>query len=241
MIKFVDRSSKEKLDKDGFLKILTSQLTNQDPFNPMDQKQMTGELAQMSSLEQMTNMNSKLDKIAGNPLVQNQFFGASFLGKEISSLGTTVDLKGEEGAEVPIYLPMDAKELKVRITDAKGQLIKDLIVENVPKGGHYIKWDGTKEDGKFVGKGTYNVSVMGKNHSMESFNGETRVKGTVTGVHIKNGELVLRIDGDKQVFLKDVESFSMPGAGKIEGQINDKKPIQQFPDQQGKSNGPQDS
>jgi len=210
-IKYVNRAEKERLDKDGFLKILTSQLTNQDPFNPMDQKDMTSELAQMGALEQMTNMNAKLDKMIGNPKLQNQMYGVSLLGKEITTAGTTIDFDGENtGVDIPINLPMNGKTVSVRISDSKGQMIRQLELENLPKGTNTVHWDGKKEDETLIDKGTYNISVIGKNESLQTFTGETKLKGLVTGVKFANGELVLNIDGSKQVFLKDVESLEEP-------------------------------
>lgn len=210
-IKYVNRADKEKLDKDGFLKIFTTQLTHQDPLSPMDQKEMTAELAQMGALEQMTNMNSKLDKLAVNPKLQNQMVGVSLLGKEVTTNGTSVDFNGSsEGVDIPINLPTNGKNVSVRISDTKGQMIRQLEFENLPKGANNIRWDGKKEDDSLIGKGTYNVSVFGKDENMKSFLGETKVKGLVTGVKFSNGELVLNIDGTKQVLLKDIESLEEP-------------------------------
>lgn len=59
---FVDREKHNKLDKNAFLKLLSSQLQNQDPFKPVDQKKFAADMAQFAQLEQLTNMNSKLDK-----------------------------------------------------------------------------------------------------------------------------------------------------------------------------------
>ncbi len=210
-IKYVNRADKEKLDKDGFLKILTSQIKNQDPFNPMDQKEMTGELAQIGALEQMTNMNAKLDKLVGNPKLQSQTTGIGFLGKQITTSGTTVDFDGTEaGVDIPINLPLNGKTVNVRISDSKGQLIKELGFANLPKGSHKIHWDGTKEDQTLVGKGNYKITVFGKDETEKSFKGETKVKGLVTGVRFNSGEIVLNVDGSKEVYLKDIESLEEP-------------------------------
>ncbi len=210
-IKYVNRGDKERLDKDGFLKILTSQLTNQDPFNPMDQKEMTAELAQIGTLEQMTNLNAKLDKLVGNPKVQSQIAGIGFLGKEITTSGTTVEFDGtEKGVDIPVNLPNIGKSVTVRISDLKGQLIKQIELADLPKGAHKIYWDGKKEDQTLMSKGNYNISVFGKDEAMKGFQGETKIKGLVTGIKFNNGEIVLNINGSKEVFLKDVESLEEP-------------------------------
>lgn len=210
-IKYVNRADKEKLDKDGFLKIFTSQLTNQDPFNPMDQKEMTSELAQMGSLEQMTNMNSKLDKLIGDPKLQKQMVGVSLLGKEITTAGTTIDYDGSDaGVDIPINLPKNGKTVSIRISDSKGQMINQLEYADLPKGSHIIHWDGKKEDQTLMSKGTFNISIFGKDESMLTFKGETKTKGLVTGIKFLNGEMVLNVDGSKQVSLRDIESLEEP-------------------------------
>ena len=60
--KFVDKDQHNRLDKNAFLKLLSTQLANQDPLKPMDQKKFAADMAQLAQLEQMTNMNTKMDK-----------------------------------------------------------------------------------------------------------------------------------------------------------------------------------
>jgi len=208
-LKFVDASTKTKLGKDGFMKILAHQLKNQDPTNPMDQKQLTADLAQMSQLEQLTKMNASMDRMNPDNTVQNQFYAASFLGKEVLTTGTTIKLDGSD-IDIPIALPHYGKKVMVRISDQKGQMLKQIDMENLPQGSHLIKWDGKRHDGVPAKKGIYNISVMAMDNSQKSFKGESKTKGIVTDVKFENGETVLKIDGKTRVFLRDVESFSMP-------------------------------
>src|SRR5690606_27797084 len=93
-----DKEDKTKMDKDGFLKLLTHQLQNQDPMKPMDQGKLSSELAQFSQLEQLSNLNSKFDKLGRNAQVEDQFYGASFLGKEVVTSGSSMKIK-EDGGE----------------------------------------------------------------------------------------------------------------------------------------------
>ncbi len=72
-----------KMGKDEFLRLLTFQLTNQDPMNPMDQNKFAGELAQFSQLEQLANMNTNIAKLNNNAPAEKKYLAASFLGKKI--------------------------------------------------------------------------------------------------------------------------------------------------------------
>lgn len=74
------RTSSQQLGKDDFLKLLLTQLTNQDPTSPMEDTQFISQMAQFSSLEQMTNMNESFKKMVG---VINSSQAASTLGKSV--------------------------------------------------------------------------------------------------------------------------------------------------------------
>ena len=216
---FADRKSHNQLGKDDFLKLLTTQLANQDPSSPMDSKAFSSEMAQFASLEQMTNMNSKLEKLTGNSASEMKAYGATFLGKEVTTRGTTVDFKGEK-AELSFSLPKAARNVVVRVLDEKGQLTAQVARENLGSGNHTITWDGIAVDGAPAAKGMYTIQVDAWDETMAEFKGQTQSKGTVVGVRFDNGETILELDGQKSIALRDVENFKMPQHNKSVGAAN---------------------
>lgn len=208
---FVDRAKHNKMGKDGFLKLLANQLQNQDPTNPMDQKKFAADLAQFSQLEQLANLNSKFDKLSNNDSLEMKSMAASFLGKEVTTKGTTINLKKDgDKASIPFVLDKDASKTMIRIFDQKNNLIGQIDTDALSKGSHRLTWDGVALDGTPAVKGEYRVEVRGWDQLMEPFMGETKGTGLVTGVTFEKGETVLKLDGQKSVSLRDVENFAIP-------------------------------
>lgn len=209
--RFVNKKDHETLGKDGFMKLLAHQLKNQDPMKPMDQKDFSSNLAQFSQLEQLTALNKKFDGMTANNDNEKRFQGASFLGKKVVTSGTTIEYSGEgNNVELPFYLDRAAKNAMIRIYDTKNQIVGKIDQEDLGKGQQAAVWDGIGLDGQLAPKDTYHFEVIAFDGNNEKFMGATRAEGTVTGVRFENGETILDVAGGKKVFLKDVESFSLP-------------------------------
>lgn len=208
---FVDKDKHNQMDKNAFLKLLSTQLQNQDPFKPVDQKKFAADLAQFSQLEQLANMNSKMDKTADKAPHEMKQIGASFLGKQVETTGTTLNYDGSgKMVSMPFFLPKAAKNVMVRIFDSSNNMTQQLEYEDMGRGQQLLSWDGESLDGKLAAKDTYRFEVRAWDKDFQQFKGETRAKGTVTGVSFdETGEVVLTVDGKKKVFLKDVKNFSL--------------------------------
>lgn len=209
--KFVDKNQHNKLDKDAFLKLLSSQLANQDPFKPVDQKKFAADMAQFAQLEQLTNMNTKMDKTSANATNQAKFMGASFIGKAIHTKGTSVPYDGEKvSVNLPFFLPKPAQKVMVRIFDKANNLIAQIDKDAMSPGSNNVSWNARQMDGARAVKGDYRFTVQAYDEKFQEFKGQTKAEGVVTGVAFENGETVLEVDGKKKVALRDVDSFFLP-------------------------------
>ena len=214
-IKYVDSKTHNKMGKDEFLKLLTVQLNNQDPLKPVDQKKFAADLAQFSQLEQMANMNTKLESMQENKNAESKFYGASFLGKVVRTKGTTIEHDGSGNpSDVSFTLPKTASKVMVRIIDQKGQNIATLDKMKMNKGNHVLEWDGKKMDGQTANKGTYSFQVFAWDDSNQLFNGETKTSGIVNSVRFDKGKTYLKLNSGKEIFLHDVENFEVPSNNK---------------------------
>lgn len=201
----------EEMGKDGFLKLLTHQLQNQDPSKPMEQDKLAGEMAQFSQLEQLSNLNEKFANFGRNQDLQDKFFAASFIGKEVVTSGTSVKLKeAGDSSEVLYNLSDDSKQVLIRLFDNKNNMVAEMWKDNVSAGSHIAKWDGDRLDGMPANKGEYRVQVRAWDKDSNPVKAETKVTGLVESVEYKDGEPLLNISG-KKVFLRDVDSFHLAG------------------------------
>lgn len=208
-----------KMGKDEFLKLLTVQLKNQDPMKPMEQGKMAAELAQFSQLEQLSNLNKHFEGQSDSKAIESKFYGASFLGKEVVTAGSSLKYDGEGSkADVLFSLPAPASKVLVRIFDNKNNMVGEMWKENIGRGNQTFTWDGVRLDGAYAGKGEFKTQVMAWDKFADPISVETKTTGTVSSVYFENGETVLVVD-NKKVFLRDVDSFHTPGVNEERAKI----------------------
>jgi flagellar basal-body rod modification protein FlgD len=210
----VDGTKHNRMGKDEFLRLLTVQLQNQDPMNPMKQEKMAAELAQFSQLEQLSNLNEKFDGLTKNQHAQDKFYGASFLGKEVVTAGSSLKFEGE-GTEADILytLPKPADKVLIRVFDGRNNMVGEMWKENIGRGNQTASWDGMQLDQSISAPGEFTTKVFAWDRFADPIDVQTKSTGIVESVFFENGETVLKVDG-KKVFLRDVDSFHNPGAKK---------------------------
>lgn len=211
---------KNEMGKDEFLKLLTYQMQNQDPMNPMDQGKMTGELAQFSQLEQLSNLNSKFDQVQKNQNIQDKFHAASFVGKKVVTAGASLKITDEgQPASVLFKVDEDAGKVLVRIMDEKNQTVGEIWKEGMSRGSHEVEWDAVTLDGQPAAKGNYKAIVKAWSPQGQEVATKTQATGTVSSVTFDEGEPVLTVDGQK-VYLRDVVSFHSGEENKMNDSLN---------------------
>jgi len=151
-------ASNAAAQQDRFLKLLVAQLKNQDPLNPMDNAQMTSQMAQMSTVEGVEKLNTTVTSLVDS-LGTSQSIGASALiGKSVMVPGTQLSLvKGF--AYGGINLASGADSVKIHILDSSGKEIQVEELGAQKAGVLDFAWDGKVSDGTTVADGTYKFKV----------------------------------------------------------------------------------
>ena len=141
-----------------FIKLLTTQLKNQDPLNPLDNAQMTSQLAQISTVSGIEKLNATLQTLLDGMSVSQTTLTANLVGHAMLVPGSGLQLASGAAAG-GIELAGSADQVNVTIKDANGLIVKTLSLGAQAAGVHNFTWDGTTDDGRKAVDGTYAISV----------------------------------------------------------------------------------
>jgi flagellar basal-body rod modification protein FlgD len=176
---------------DTFLKLLTTQLQNQDPLSPMDSNQFTQELVQFSQVEQQINTNTSLASLIALTKTQSSANAVSYLGKTITITDGTAPLQNGS-AQWAYALPSDAASVKLVVTDSTGNAVYAGSGETA-SGPHTFSWDGTNSTGNALPAGTYKLTVTAQAADGTALQSSVTSQGTVSEVDLSGTEPMLMV------------------------------------------------
>ena len=183
---------------DTFLTLLTEQLKNQDPLDPLESEQFVQQLVQFSSVEQQIASNESLEALLALQQSDAQLKALDFIGKE-ATVNTRYNLLQDGEAAWEYGLSQEADSVEILIFDEKGTQVRRLDGET-GEGVHAVTWDGKDQAGNTLPEGVYEIEIIAKDADKNAIDYATRVSHRVTGVEMSggqaqvsfaNGELVL--------------------------------------------------
>ncbi len=182
-------STKIAGDFNTFLKMLTTQLQNQDPTNAMDPTEMTNQLVAFSQVEQQIAMNSNLTSLISLQQAQALTTSADLVGRKVELSGTTLPLQSG-AAQVKLPVSGTATAAQVHVLDNSGNLLRTQVVQ-LGKSPTTWTWDGRTDSGRQLSDGAYTYSVAGIGPSGSALPMTATVVATATGVQRQNNSLSL--------------------------------------------------
>jgi flagellar basal-body rod modification protein FlgD len=196
-------SQTPSLGQDDFMKMLIAQLQNQDPMNPMDSKDFTAELAQFSSLQQLTNLNTTMGNLSTYLQSSSNAQISSLIGYQAVAKGNTLNVSGSS-TNISFSLPQDIQSGTIKIYDGNGKLVNTLQLGSLKTGVNTVAWDSST-----VSSGQYTYQVNAVDKSGNAVTANTMTSGLITGVSFNNNEAYLTINGQNVAF-SDIVSISYP-------------------------------
>ncbi|MBS3997129.1 MAG: flagellar hook assembly protein FlgD [Hydrogenophaga sp.] len=187
--------------QDRFLKLLVAQLNNQDPLNPMDNAQMTTQMAQINTVSGIQELNATLKGMAAQFGSMQALQGTSLVGREALVSGTQLGFDGTLGKGA-MRLEQGASQVSVEVLGKGGQVIDTLQFGPLTAGQHSFNWDGSGTDPTQVSGFRVRASNDGQPVAASTFS-----RFTVTGSGMSQGAMTLQLQDGRSLGYDQVVSF----------------------------------
>ncbi len=188
--------------QDQFLTLLVAQLQNQDPTNPMDNAQMTSQMAQISTVSGIEKLNDTVQSVTSQFASMQMLQGATMIGHTVLSEGNALNLTDKGQGSAAFDLEGSAANVTVTITTAGGQLVDTVELGSAAAGRNYFTWDGSN----------YNGDTSNLRFKVSASNGDAAVKATtlspnaVVATSIANGSLMLELANGQSINYNSVKA-----------------------------------
>jgi flagellar basal-body rod modification protein FlgD len=184
-----------------FLQLLTTQLKNQNPLDPLDTNQFTQQLVQFAQVEQQMHMNSSLGTLISLQQANQATSALGFIGSTVVVNGDTTKLTG--GQATWTYSIDRPAQATINVTDAKGQVVYT-EARTLNPGTQSFTWNGRNANGQIQPDGDYTISITARDASGQAVAVSTEVEGTVDSVDVTQNPPVLNV-GAKSFTLDKVK------------------------------------
>lgn len=201
--------------RENFLLLLTTQLQNQDPLNPLENHEMTSQIAQINTVSGIADLNQTLSGITSQLDASRALQATALIGQGVMVPGNSLLL--EQGADgqahttpFGIELAQPAESVTATITNASGQVVRRVDIGPVREGVESFSWDGRTDNGELAVSGSYRVRFDAVDADGDSLNAETLNYAMVNGVTPSERSSDVRLDLGAvygQVSLSDVRQI----------------------------------
>lgn len=188
--------------QDRFLKLLVTQMQNQDPLNPLDNAEVTSQLAQISTVTGLDKLNDTLKLMVSDLDAMRSLEATSMIGHGVLIQGTSMKLE-DELAIAGVDLPQPVDELVVSIQDSSGITIRNMALGEKSEGVNTFVWDGVTDSGTAAVNGNYNFTVSAKQ-------GDKDISATTLSLTTVNS-----VSPDEKGAILDVGEFGFVGMSDI--------------------------
>ena len=191
----ISGATEAELGRNDFLQLLVSQLENQDPLKPAEDTEFVAQLATFSSLEQLIDMNSRMDAVISGQKELANAQAMELVGREVL-IDTTGGFQLEGGRSESLVFDLEQRPEtgRVDIYDDGGSLVRSMELESLRSGRHQVRWDGLNEDGEEMPSGSYRAEVVLGNGEEETSTVVPFVSMSVDGLHVGPNGIALSSD-----------------------------------------------
>jgi flagellar basal-body rod modification protein FlgD len=197
----------EELGLNTFLKLMVTQLNNQDPFKPMENGEFLGQIAQFGSVTGLEKLNQNFEALAASITSGQALQAGSLVGREVLAPVETGYLAPGGSLRGQVNLDRSSPAVTVRITDQVGQLVREMPMGPATAGSLNFSWDGMDDAGNYATPGHYRVQVEAIQDD-QPIDLQTKIFARVESVNLsgRNG-LTLNLEGLGQIDFNNVQQI----------------------------------
>jgi flagellar basal-body rod modification protein FlgD len=188
--------------QDRFMKLLVTQMQNQDPLNPLDNAQVTSQLAQLSTVTGIDKMNTTLESMIGSFTAGQSLQATTMIGRSVLVPGNSMTL-ANGGASFGIELAEPADKVLVTVRDANGKAVQKMDIGAAEAGTLPLVWDGKTDSGASAANGKYTFEVSARRGS-DTVTATSLATGTVGSVATGSGGVKLELGSLGSFSMNDV-------------------------------------
>jgi flagellar basal-body rod modification protein FlgD len=200
-----NRSEAEQA-QDRFLTLLVTQMKNQDPLNPMDNAQVTSQMAQISTVTGLDKLNNTLQGLSDGFASTQMLQAASMIGRDVLVPGKQITL-AQGAARFGVELTQPADNVTVTIRDAAGNAVRTQELGAQPSGTGAFEWDGMNDQGQPMADARYSVEVIAQQGG-KALGVDTLAYARVDSVAQDGQDIELELQGMGPIKLSDVRRFN---------------------------------
>lgn len=196
-----------ELGLNTFLKLMVTQLNNQDPFKPMENGEFLSQIAQFGSVTGLEQLNQNFEDLAGSITSNQALQAGSLVGRDILAPVETGYLMPGGSLRGQVELDQSSPEVTVRITDQVGQLVREMPMGSAPPGALEFNWDGMDDLGNYAPPGHYNIQVQAVQND-RVVDMQTKLFATVESVNLNGRDgLTLNLEGLGPISFNNVQQI----------------------------------
>jgi flagellar basal-body rod modification protein FlgD len=192
--------------QDRFLKLLVTQMKNQDPLNPLDNAQLTTQLAQISTVNGIQDLNSTMQSLSASLTASQSTQAASLIGRTVVTSGNSVFLKTGAEATAAVELAKPADSVKVIISGPAGDVVRQINLGAQGSGMIGFKWDGLRDNGVPAPSGNYTFQATAMSGG-QKVDASPVTAGIVNSVTLNNDATLLSVDGVGDIQMNQIRNI----------------------------------
>jgi len=191
---------------DRFLKLLVAQMRNQDPLNPLDNAQVTSQLAQINTVNGIEKLNASIGDLSASLLAGQSLQSAGLIGRTVFADGNRLALVAGAPARGALQLNDAADSVKVTVSGAAGNVVRQIELGPRGAGLTAFEWDGRNDAGAAMAPGAYSFQVAATRGG-QNIAASTLATGVVSGVIPGSSGARVSVDGIGELTMQQIRNI----------------------------------